>query len=193
MTTIRAILFGDLDTVTAAQQLDEAAQRLASAGGVPNRREVAPAAIARAALTRVSELLDIEVSDVLVGAWRTRSALIKAAKETRKKPGVHQQVTIRSYAFPWDFGVDFDVNLSGKKIGTISFLAGVEIDVVGLAVVVHNGSIVGVVSGEVKVGASLRIGSRTAVPVSLPLAQAERKLPLSAELTLPAGGLALID
>jgi hypothetical protein len=193
MTTIRAILFGDANSAAASQLLDDAAQRLANAGGVPNRREVAPAMIARAALTRVGELLDIEVSDMLVGAWRTRSALIKAAKETRRKPGVYQQVTIRSYAFPWDYGVDFDVHLSSKKIGTITFLAEVQVEAVGLAVVVQNGSIVGVVAGEVAVSASVRIGSRTTVPLSVPLAQGERKLPLGAELILPAGGLALID
>ncbi len=190
MTTLRAVVFGDGST---AQAVEQAAERLAGAGAVPARPQAPPLAFARAVMTRVADLLNIEVSDVLVGAWRTRSAILDAARESVRTPNVAHPVTVRSYTFPWEHDADLEVTLNRTTLATLTITTSVEFSATALAAVLYNGRLTAVTGGDCVVGAAVRVSSRTAVPLNAPLAHGERKLPLAYELSLPAGGLSLVD
>jgi hypothetical protein len=195
MTTIRDILFGDVlpgNVGPPAEKIEAAAERLTDAGAVPQRREAPPAAIARTVMSKVADVLDFPVNDVLVGAWRTRSALLEAARETVGKPDAHKEVTLKNYSFGWDHGVDVDVTFNHKTIATVSVVAAISVDITGLVAVVRNGRIAELTSGEMTVSASLTVSSNTVVPLSRPLAEGKRTLPVLAEVTLPNGGLPLV-
>lgn len=196
MTTIRAVLFGDLipaQSGATVQKIEEAAERLAGAGAVPQRAETSPVAMARVVLTKVADVLNVPVSDVLVGAWRTRSTLLEAARESLKQPGTVRQVAVTSYAFPWDYSMDVDVTLNGVAIATVSVTTTVELSVLTLNAFVQNGRITRISSGDIVIATGLHLTGSTAVPVEVPLAHGERKLPLIYEVPLPADGLSLVD
>ncbi|MDT5024250.1 MAG: hypothetical protein QOE61_676 [Micromonosporaceae bacterium] len=195
MTTVREILFGDLISGPAgsvAQRIEEAAERLAGAGALPARPEATPVYIARAAMSKVADLLDFEISDVLVGAWRTRSALLKAANETRDKPDIYRQVTIQTYALGWDEDVDVDIKLNGSTMATVTFALSLDLEITALAVVVQSGHITHVQGGDGTVKAALSVRAQTPPQVSRLLASQELRIDLKYELKVPGKGIPLV-
>jgi hypothetical protein len=196
MTTIRAILFGDVVPTQAgslSQTVDAAAQRLADAGAFPQRDDAPPIALARTVINKVVELLNTEVGQVVVGAWRTRSALLVAARESLQQPGTHREVTVQSFSFPWEYAVDVDLTLNRVTIATASFSVSAAVEVTALAATIHDGRITRLSSGELTISAALWVTSRTAVPIGVPLAEGDRTVQLAVELVLPGEGLSLVD
>ena len=195
MTTVREILFGDLISGPAgsgAQRIEEAAERLAGAGALPDRPEATPVYIAQAAMSKVADLLNFEISDVLVGAWRTRSALLRAANETRDKPDIYRQVTIQTYALGWDEEVDVDITLNGSTMATVTFDLSLDLEVRAVAVVVQSGHITHVQGGDGTVKAALSVRTQTPPQISRPLASKELGIDLKYELKVPGQGIPLL-
>ena len=193
MTTIRELLFADGGAGATALKVEEAAERLVGVGALPPRQEATPLSIARGVMTRVAELLNLDVSDVIVGAWRTRSALLAAARESLRQPDTYRQVTVQTYGFGWDHEVDVDVRLNGSSIGTVTFVVTVEVEITALAAIVHNGHISKVSAGDGTVTAALRAAGATPVEGSVQLAHGQRQFDLRYELTLPGHGIPLVD
>jgi hypothetical protein len=194
VTSIREVLFGDLVSGPAGatvQKIEEAAERLVGVGAVPPQGEATPLFIARGVMTKVADLLNMEISDVVVGAWRTRSALLKAARETLAKPGTYRQVTLKTYGFDWDHEVDVDVSLNGSTIATVTFVVTVDLEVTALAAIVHNGYLSKVNGGDATITATLRANSQAPARVGIPVAQGQRQFDLRYEIALPGAGIPL--
>src|SRR6185436_30243 len=121
-------------------EAEQAAERLA--GQLATRAEAPSPVIARTALSRVSQLLNIEVADVVVGAWRTRSALLKAAHETVAQPGLQRQVVIKSFSFPWDYEMDTEVTFNQAAIATLTFVLAFEAELTAVSAIVKAGRII---------------------------------------------------
>jgi hypothetical protein len=112
------------------------------------------AAAGKAVLERVREKLRIDVRDLLMQAWRTRSALRKAARETLDTPSLVRKVTLKTFAVPWHHGMELDVRLNGKHIATVTVGVLVELEVTALVAVVQKGRLTAVEGGTYKVSAS---------------------------------------
>ncbi len=189
MTTVRDILFGELLPGEAGAAAREA-ERLAGAGVVGGGPQ-APA-LARAVLAKVTELLDIEVSDVLVGAWRTRSALLSAARETHAQPGLRREVSIRSFTMPWECEADVDVVVDGRTVSTLTAAVTLRLTVTALAAVVEAGRLTALTAGDTVAHGELRVHC-SAPEAEHTVVERERPVDLHRELRLGGGGVALID
>jgi hypothetical protein len=188
MTTVRALLFGD----DSPKKLEQAGERLARVDAVPPHPEATAEMICQAVLTKVSELLNIEIADVLVQAWKTRSALLKAAQETHAQPGTTKQVTIRTYAVPWDHEMDVDVALNGVQLVSLTFVLSLQLEITALAAVVQGGRLTAVTAGDGNANATLRVQDQSPLHQDAIVAQGERPIDLRYEVRV-GDGIALIE
>ncbi|GAA1400787.1 hypothetical protein [Catellatospora coxensis] len=195
MTTVRDIVFGELipgRPGQAAGELEAAAERLAGAGLVADQPQAPAAALARAVMTKIAELLDIEVSDMFVGAWRTRSALLTAARETRDQPGLRREVSIRSFTMPWEYEADVDVVVGGSVVTTLTAAVTLQLTVTALAAVVEAGRLTALTAGDSTARGELRV--RCSSPeAEHTVVEREQAVDLRQELRLGGGGVALVD
>jgi hypothetical protein len=167
MTTVRELVFGD------EKGEARAAERFAH-----------DVSIAGAAVSAVSQALEFEVSDVVLWAWKTRSALLVAARETHATPGLVREVTVKTYALPWDYEMHLDVLINGSRSATVKFVLTIELEITALAAVVQNGLLMAVNSGRCKASAVLEAEGRM-------LAERAMVLDLVAEVKV-GEGVALI-
>jgi hypothetical protein len=163
MTTVRELVFGD-----EAGEV-QAAERLAH-----------DFSISHAVVSKVSEALDFEVSDVLLWAWKTRSSLLDAARETHANPGLVRNVTVKSYSVPWDYELELDVLLNGANTFTIKFVLTIALEVTALAATIQNGLLIGLHPAKFKASAMLEAEGRM-------LTQRERTFDLRYEITIDNG------
>jgi len=167
MTTVRELIFGD-----EAGEV-RAAERFAH-----------DVSIAGAAVSAVSQALDFEVSDVVVWAWKTRSALLEAARETHATPGLVREVKVKTYALPWDYEMHLDVVINGARTATVKFVLSIALEITALAATVQDGRLMALGSGRCKASALLEAEGRM-------LAQRQMTLDLPAEVKV-GEGVALI-
>lgn len=167
MTTVRELIFGD-----EAGEV-QAAERFAH-----------DVSIAGAAVSAVSQALDFEVSDVVVWAWKTRSSLLDAARETHAAPGLVRDVTVKTYALPWDYEMHLDVLINGTRSATVKFVLSIALEITALAVTIQSGRLMALTSGRCKASAVLEAEGRT-------LAERQVALDLPAEIEV-GEGIALI-
>jgi len=196
VTDLRAILFDDPAQQEgedrAADELTRAAERLARAGGIPRQQGSLTEQICRAVLDKVSEELNFDVTDVLIDAWKLRSALLKAAHETYEGPERRQEVVLRTYAIPWNREMDVDVSVNGVHLPKLTLDLSVKMQVTSLAVVVEYGRLTKVDGGYGKVTAVLKVKDPEPPPDCPPIAK--REYPFDARYELPIGaGIPLID
>jgi hypothetical protein len=167
MTTVRELIFGD-----EAGEV-QAAERFAH-----------DVSIAGAAVSVVSQALDFEVSDVVVWAWKTRSTLLEAARETYAKPELTAEVTVKTYALPWDYEMHLDVLINGARSATVKVVLSIALEITALSAIVQRGRLTKLAAGRCKASASLEAEGRL-------LAQRELVLDLMAEVKV-GEGIALI-
>jgi len=167
MTTVRELIFVDDDGEV------RAAERFAH-----------DVSIAGAAVSAVSQALDFEVSDVVLWAWKTRSALLEAARETHAKPGLVREVTVKTYALPWDYEMHLDVLINGTRSATVKVVLSIALEITALAATIQSGRLMTLGAGRCKASASLEAEGRM-------LAQRELVLDLVTEVKI-GEGIALI-
>ncbi|GIH08249.1 hypothetical protein Rhe02_63160 [Rhizocola hellebori] len=151
MTTVRELLFG-----SASGEI-EAAEHLAASGAVSSP------AVCQAVVSRLSQVLDFEVSDVLLEAFRIQSRLLTAARETHAQPGTVQRVTVKTYELPWEHELELDVTVSGKHLMTITAALRLDLEVTALVAVVQRGLLTDVEGGRYRVSAHLTVQGRDIV------------------------------
>lgn len=195
MTTVREIVFGEFipgPPGQAAGELEAAAERLAGVGLVSDQPQAPAAALARAVMTKIAELLNIEVSDVFVGAWQTRSALLAAARETHASPGLRREVSIRSFTMPWEYEAEVDVVVSGSVVTTLTAAVTLQLTVTALAAVVEAGRLTALTAGDTTARGELRVRCSSPEAEHI-LVDREQAVDLRHELRLGGGGVALVD
>jgi len=168
MTTVRELVFGD-----AAGEV-RAAEKLAH-----------DVSISRAVVSKVSEALEFEVSDVLVWGWKTRSVLLAAARETHGRPQAMRRVVLKTYTVPWDYEMRLDILLNGARATTMTLVLTLLLEVSALAAVVQNGLLTRIDAGRYRVEAVLKAEGQA-------LIRNEREFELVQELKL-GGGIPLIS
>ncbi|GHJ47864.1 hypothetical protein Cs7R123_52060 [Catellatospora sp. TT07R-123] len=195
MTTVRELLFGDVvggRAGEAAGKVEQAAEQLVGVGALPAAGELPALTVARAVMTRVAELLDVELSDVLVGAWRTRSALLAAAHRTHAAPGTSEQVVVKTYALPWEYETELDVVVDGRTLTTLTVVADAELEVTALTATVAAGRLTHLGGGEGRISARLRVRS-TRPQADVQVAHSERHFALPYEVKTGERGIPLIE
>jgi hypothetical protein len=148
VTTVRELLFG-----SAAGEV-EAAEKLAASGAVSSP------AVCQAVVGKLSQVLDFEVSDVLLEAFRIQSRLLTAARQTHAQPGTVQRVTLTSYALPWEHELELDVTVSGKHLMTITAGLRLDLEVTALVAIVQRGHLTDLEGGRYRVQAGLTVAGR---------------------------------
>jgi|KBSSwiStaDraftv2_1062776.scaffolds.fasta_scaffold1167283_2 hypothetical protein len=112
------------------------------------------AASAKAVFERVRAKWNIDVRDLLMEAWRTRSALKTAAQETLDTPGLVKKVTLKSFTIPWEHGMDLEARLNGKHIASVTVGVQVQLEVTALIAMVQSGRLMAIEGGMYKASAS---------------------------------------
>lgn len=189
MTTIRAVLFDNATAAgSAGPQATLAAGRLAAAQVLPSGPGVS--SVAKAVVGKIFDLLDLGIGDIVVGAWRTRSALLDAARQTWANPGSSRRVTTASFGFPWQHEFDVDLVVNAATVATITLVVTVEAEISDVVAVVQGGRITTLTGGTAAI--SIMLGLKGPAESEIPLAHATRQFNIAHEVALPASGLPLI-
>lgn len=161
--TVRALLFGsDEDSVAAITRalseegvLDEAKQTLQKLSAAGRGRVISETA------TLISDLLALDVGDLLLAAWRTRAKLIAAAQRTREVPGSRAVVDLATHRVTQTYRPYIDLRLDGQHIHWRLHRFKLELllsfDVHALVGVVRDGRLVELGSGSCELACSLTI------------------------------------
>ena len=151
--TAFSLLFGaGAGTDDLPQQLEE--QLGGALDNLPHAiREAAAGQIARAA----AQLLDVDLVDVLIGAWRLHEELIKAARRSLQAPG---GVTLQDLL---PFGVSvtqdpyIDVLVDDRSVARLQFSLTLEYEVRAMLPEIRSGLLVALHDGHCDVTATLAI------------------------------------
>jgi hypothetical protein len=122
--TARTFLLGsgsEDDAAVLRHQLSEYGV-VSQAGGelarlVPEARQAADDTLASV----TAGLLDIDLGDVLIYAWRTHDRLVNAAKQTMRAPGRQEVVQLGSHQVTWTKHPTIDLLLDGVRVHTFRF------------------------------------------------------------------------
>jgi hypothetical protein len=158
--TARNLLLGsglEDDTVALRQALSEH-NVLDAAGGKLSRltgdgREAANDALASAA----AGLLDLDLGDVLIYAWRIQERLADAARETLRAPGRMEVVQLASHQVTSTYNPAVDLMVDGVRVHTFHFQLDLVLTIDVAAVIVQNGRLVAVKAGDGSVSGTLTL------------------------------------
>ena len=160
--TVRSFLFGadGAGIAELATQLDQqgvvdlaggALRRVARTGGGAVRAEVARA---------VQGLLEVDLGDIVLGAWRKWGALAAAARRTRGDPAATEVVSLAEHTVKWTSEPAVDLVVGELPVATVHFAASVAITLRGVAATVRGARLVALTGGSCEVSASLSVEDR---------------------------------
>jgi hypothetical protein len=156
--TARNLLLGSkLDTAALRQALSEH-NVLDAAGGKLSRltgdgREAANDALASAA----AGLLDLDLGDMLIYAWRTQERLADAARETLRAPARTEIVQLASHQVTSTYNPTVDLMVDGVRVHTFHLQLDVVLTIDVAAVIVQNGRLTAVKAGDGSVSGTLTL------------------------------------
>ena len=154
-TNLRALLYDNPDAAPA-----ELAGAVRAAGGEKALGRVTER-FRDAALDQVggaaSELLDLDLADVLAAAWRRREALVKAADETVRGRETEKLIETYGHEVKFPFESSVEVTLDGVPIVTFVFVAELKLQVKGLIAVIRSGFLTELRAGTCEIVAKLQI------------------------------------
>jgi hypothetical protein len=158
--TARNLLLGsglEDDTAALRQALSEH-NVLDAVGGKLSRltgdgREAANDALASAC----AGLLDLDLGDVLIYAWRTQERLADAARETLRAPGRREIVQLASHQVTSTYNPAVDLMVDGVRVHTFHFQLDLVLTIDVAAVIVRNGRLVAVKAGDGSVSGTLTL------------------------------------
>ena len=116
-------------------------------------REAANDALASAA----AGLLDLDLGDVLIYAWRTQERLADAARETLRAPGRQEVVQLASHQVTSTHNPAVDLMVDGVRVHTFHFQLDLVLTIEVAAVIVQNGRLVAVKAGDGSVSGTLTL------------------------------------
>lgn len=177
-TNLRALLYDNPDAAPAAL-----ADAVREAGGEKALGRVTER-FRGAALEQVgsaaSELLDLDLADVLAAAWRQRDALSKAAYETVRGRETEKLVETYGHEVRFPFEPSVEVLLHDVPIVTFVFAAELKLHVKGLIAVIRSGYLTELRAGTCEIIAKLQING-------IPVVERPTTLDLPATLRLGHG------
>jgi hypothetical protein len=111
--------------------------------------------------TVAAGLLDIDLGDALVSAWRKYSAMTEAAERTLAVPGSEEVVVLTSHRVACTYQPQVELLVDGKKITTFEFDMTVVLDLDGVVAVVRLGELVALRCGDCTITATLKLKEAT--------------------------------
>jgi len=165
-------------------QLEKAVMQAADAEEPRARPLRMLSAVARRALVeeieaKLGTILSETLGDLVVGGWRTHTAITQAARKSRHEPGVDQVVPLRNHTITADRHHDLDIEVDGVRVLTLTTRLVVRLQLYDAVAVVRDGRMVAVRSGQGRA-----LGSVTVEGVEL--VQRALTFPLAAEFTAQA-------
>jgi hypothetical protein len=137
-------------------------------------------------LTAVAQtLLDLDLGELFLTAWRTHVALREAARATLAQPGTEQVVDLATHRIQSNHRPYVDVLVNGVPQMRVEFVLALELAVAELAVVVSRGRLTRIESGRSTLTAALSIGGAE-------LIRRQRRLDLGVVLRL-GDGVAILN
>jgi hypothetical protein len=185
--TAIALLFG-----SAEDTAGELAHRILSGaeGGnlgsaLQNLPEATREAASRQVSTTAAGLLDVNLADVLVAAWRKHQDLTAAARRTLAAPGSTELVDLAGHRVTATQEPYISILVDGHRVATIRFELTLVFDVSALLAEIHAGRLAALHSGRCGITGALAVQgievvSRQAhldLPGIIPLRQGMRLLP----------------
>ena len=185
--TAIALLFGSAEDTPG-----ELAHRILSGaeGGnlgsvLQNLPEATREAASRQVSTTAAGLLDVNLADVLVAAWRKHQDLTAAARRTLAAPGSTELVDLAGHRVTATQEPYISILVDGHRVATIRFELTLVFDVSALLAEIHAGRLAALHSGRCGITGALAVQgievvSRQAhldLPGIIPLRQGMRLLP----------------
>ncbi len=152
--------------------------------GPPGRGRAREAA-SRQVSTTAAGLLDVNLADVLVAAWRKHKDLTAAARRTLAAPGSTELVDLASHRVTATQEPYISILVDGHRVAAIRFELSLVFDVSALLAEIHAGRLAALHSGRCGVTGALAVQGIEAVsrqahldlPGIIPLRQGIRLLP----------------
>lgn len=116
-------------------------------------REAADEALA----STIAGLLELDLGDLLIYAWRTHHRLVDAAEATLAAPGRQEIVQLGSHQVTLAHNPTIDLLVDGVRVHTFRFRLTVVFDVDVAAAVIQDGRLVAVKAGKSTLTASLTL------------------------------------
>ena len=147
--TAQNLLLGDEPGPAALRQALSAHNVLDAAGGKLSRLTADGREAANDALASATEsLLDLDIGDVLIYAWRTQKRLADAARETQRAPGRMEVVQLASHQVTSTYSPAVDLMVDDVRVHTFHFQLDLVLTIGVAAVTVQNGRLVSVKAGD---------------------------------------------
>jgi hypothetical protein len=102
-------------------------------------------------------LLDLNLSDVLVGACCTYGTLIEAGRRTLVRPGTEEVVCLAAHQVTSHYSPRIDVFVENARIHTFELELEISIHLTGVEAVVRDGGMISLRSGRCQAAASLSL------------------------------------
>lgn len=180
--TVRAFLFGDADLVSALQTSGAAdIMRQQLEGFAQTTRDEAVRELGKIS----AELLDkLDLTQLVLSAWRTHAALKAAGQRTVTAPQSEELVDLLKHRVTFDNQPSIDLLVNGTRVASVHFALSLVIDVEALTATVRAGRLIGLRVGRCALNASVSIEG---------IKVASRQGPLPLPLSLGLGsGIALV-
>lgn len=190
--TVRELLFGHgTDTPEAIARRLAAEQKLDHA--LKNLKKVTREIAVREIADTTAGLLDVNLVDILIGAWRKHQELTTAARRTLAAPGSTELVELADHQITEEQQPYMSLLVDDHRVATLTLDATVVFDVHSLVADVKAGRLVAVHAGHCDITATLAVedtevaSRQVRVPLGgvLSLGHGIRLLP-AAEYPLPA-------
>jgi hypothetical protein len=102
-------------------------------------------------------LLDLDLGDLLIYGWRTRERLVKAARQTRQRPGRHEVVQLGTHRITSAYNPTVELLIDGVNVHTFRFQLTVIFDIDVAALIIRDGLLTALKAGDGAVTGTLTL------------------------------------
>jgi len=167
--SIRNVLFGN-DPAAVNSLVDALTSEKATSAirdGLVSLSEVTRRAAVHQLSQVISGLLNVDLTDVLIMAWRKYSALAAAARRTADSANTEELVDLATHRISWLYQPYVELFVDNLKVATVNVQINLNFEVKGLVVAIRAGRMTAVHAGSCIVTAALaaedlKIAERTA-------------------------------
>lgn len=133
-------------------------------------------------IPKICDLLEINVDDVLLAAWKKASELQTVIEKSKQTPEETTFVALAEHTINSEHKPSIDVKLKGAKLKTIALLVQLGFKLKGFVLKIKNGCIIELQTGDCEVNGTLKFSGLTIAEKKL----APIKLPFSIPIAMPA-------
>jgi len=131
--------------------------------------------------SKIGELLDIKIHDVLLTAWKKVEALQKALEDSKQTPGKMVYLDLTEHSIDYETKPFIDVKIKSASVKKLTLTVLLNLKVKGFVLKIQNGAIRELQTGNCEAKGSIKYGT---------LSIAEKKLePIKFPFSIPILGL----